>query len=97
MIVRAGGKPQLGEDVLDVLLDGGLGDPQRPGDSDVRLSLGHQGQHLTLAVTQYGQRVVPTPRVQQLHDQRWVDHRAALHDPSERVDKLVDVGDPTLE
>src|SRR6185436_12544416 len=42
VIVRAPGKPQLGEDVLDVFLNGSLGNPQCAGNSDVGPPLGHQ-------------------------------------------------------
>src|ERR1700733_11193585 len=43
-------KPELAEDVRDVLLDGPLGDHQDDGDGAVGAALRHQREHLALAV-----------------------------------------------
>ena len=50
--LAARGEPQLGEDVLDVVLGGALGDEQPLGDLPVGEALGHQCGDLRLARAQ---------------------------------------------
>jgi hypothetical protein len=80
-----------------VLLDRSLGDPQPPGDPRIGAPLGHQREHVTLALTERGQWVnAPANRHELLH-QRGVDDRAPLRDAFERVDEFRYVGDAALE
>src|SRR6478609_10075335 len=46
-VLRAG-EAELGEDRVDVLLDGALGQHERLGDRRVALALRHLGEHLAL-------------------------------------------------
>jgi hypothetical protein len=57
----------------DVLLDRSHGDPQPSGDRRVGAALGHQREHVTLALTELGRWVsAPANRDELLH-QRGVD------------------------
>jgi hypothetical protein len=54
VVVGAGGKVELEEDRADVRLDGSLGEPEAFGDAGVGAALGHQLEHLALAVLSIG-------------------------------------------
>ena len=67
------GQVQLCKDASDLLLDRSLGDPQPLGDPRIGAPLGHQREHVTLALTERGQWVnAPANRDELLH-QRGVD------------------------
>src|SRR5579872_6791821 len=95
VISVTGGQAELGEDVVDVLLDRPAADDKRLRDRGIGPALGHQAQNLKLARCQLGQRV-PAAR-QQLGDHLRVQRTAARRDPVERVEEVRHVGDPVLE
>jgi hypothetical protein len=55
------GETELLEDLLDMGLDGSLGDDKVLRDCFVGASLGHERQNLALAWGQLGERVVQAP------------------------------------
>ena len=87
---------ELGEDAVDVLGHGLLGDVEGGRDRGVRPALGHQRQHLPLAGGEPVQRLVALPGHHR-GDHLGVEHRAALQHPAYAVDELAHVGDPVLE
>ena len=74
-----------------------IGHEHALGDRLVRAALGHQLEHLALARSQLGQRVVAPAAADELRDDRRIERRAALGDAANRGRELVDVGDPVLE
>src|SRR3954469_23908562 len=62
------GRVELAQDVLDVELDGALGDDERPGDVGVRLPLDHVLEHVVLATGQEiaQRRVAAAPAARRL-------------------------------
>jgi hypothetical protein len=98
VVLGARRQPQLGEDAVDVLLDGALGDHQPLGDRLVGAALGHQREHLTLVLAQVLDRVVALPGPpHQLGDDYRVEHRTAAGDAAHGVGQGGKVGDPVLE
>jgi hypothetical protein len=77
----AGVQVELGEDRVDVLGDGAVGDHQDGGDLGVGASLGHQREHVALALRQRRQRVGATAQ-QQLGDHLGVERGAARGHPA---------------
>ena len=59
MVITSIRQVELGEDMLYVLLNGSLGDPQLMGNSGIGTPLGHESEHLTLAGAEDRQRVIP--------------------------------------
>src|SRR6516164_7642920 len=79
VIVGRGWQAQRGEDVLDVFLDGVLGDEQPFRDRLVGPSLGHQPEYLPLPVGELLERIaVPPGPADQLAHHRRIQHRTAL-------------------
>jgi RNA polymerase-binding transcription factor DksA len=67
--------------LLNVLLDGALGDEEPLGDRSVRAAFGHQREHLPLALCQVVDRVVSLPALSdELRNDGRVEHRPALTD-----------------
>jgi hypothetical protein len=97
VVVPGLGQPELSEDVVHVLLDGSLRHPQLMGDPGVRTSLGHQREHLPLPRAEHVERILDAARGDKLLDERRIDDRAALDDPIDGVDELLDVGHPALQ
>jgi hypothetical protein len=91
------GQAQLHHDAVHVPLDGARGDEQSPADAGIGASLGHQPEHLALARRQLLERVAYFPRRNELLNEHGVNDRAATTDAPSGVEKLIDVGDPTLE
>src|SRR5215210_4815976 len=78
VILGGGGEPQLPEDAGDVLLYGTLRDDEALCDGVVRLSFGHQLEHLALARRQRVERVVAPAAPDETRDDARVERRAAL-------------------
>src|SRR6185436_18367412 len=58
VVVVSGRKVQLGQNVADVLLDGGFGEPELTRNAGVRTTLGHQRKHLLFARAERVKRVL---------------------------------------
>ena len=85
-VVLAGlGKSQLGEDAVDVLLDGPLRHPQQSADACVGPAFRHQLEHLALARRQDVERVVRPARGDQLLNERRVDDGSPRDDPLDEL------------
>src|SRR5215207_11082558 len=83
---------QFREDVLDVLLNGVLGDKQPFGDGLVRAPLGHESEDLPLALSELLKRVLTTTRsAHELRDDRRIEHGPSLRHPAEALGQLPDV------
>src|SRR5256885_10981535 len=96
MVILAFRKVELHEDAPHVFLDRALGDPEAMADPGVGASLRHQGEHLTLACGEYGERVVhPTGTDEFRHEGR-VDDRVSARDPLDRLDEFGHGGGPAL-
>jgi len=80
-----------------VRLDGLLRDHEALGDRPIRAPLGHQREHLTLALGQ----LIDARKRRRARDEplghRLVDHAAPSSDPLERLKENARVGDPVLE
>src|SRR5262249_32926692 len=83
------GETKLGEDAVHVLGDRSLRHPQPASDPDVRATLSHEREHLTLARRQLDERVVDSPRRDELLNERRVNDRAALDDALERLEEVI--------
>ena len=66
MIIASLGKPELTEDVLNVLLDRALGNVERSGDSMIGAALGHKGEDLPFAGSKYGESPVASAAGEEL-------------------------------
>ena len=66
-------------------------------DPGVGAPLRHQGEHLTLACGEHGERVVRSTGADEFLHQGRVDHRVPVRDPLDRLDEFAHVGDPALE
>ena len=97
MIILCRRQPQLGEDACDVLLHRPLGDHKPCCDRVIRAPLGHQLEHLSLALGEFLQRILLAVAPEQLADHLGVDHRAVLGDPVHGIEQGADVGDALLE
>src|SRR6516165_523283 len=75
MVAVTGRQPELGEDVVDVLLDRATADHERVGDCGVGPALGHEGEYLALARSELAERV--TAAGQQLDHDLGVERAAA--------------------
>src|SRR5258708_32924029 len=87
---------QLHQDAAHVLLDRSFGYPELAADAGIGAAFGHEGEHLTLARGEDVQRIVAAAGGDELLDEGGVDDGTAARDPAERVDELVDVGNPAL-
>jgi hypothetical protein len=97
VIVIALGQRELHHDAVHVSLDRALCDPESSCDAGVRASLRHQREHLALARRQLFERITHFSRRNELLDKQWVNDRSATAYASNGVEKLVKLGDPTLE
>ena len=66
-------------------------------DALVGVALGHQREHLALALGELVERPLRAPRAHQPRHDRRVDHALALVDPAQRVDQHREVGHALLE
>src|SRR5436305_412200 len=94
----------LTEQGLEVV--GGAGSPTealrqiaelRPDVALIDIDLGHQSEPVALAASECLERIVATPRRNELLNQSGVDDRTAAADSSHGLEELVDIGDATLE
>src|SRR4029453_19213323 len=88
---------KLHPDAVPMLLDGPLRDRDAVGDTQVRASLGHEGDDLTLARGEPLERVVPVASGDQLLHEAGVDDRTSSGDAVDGLEELGHVGDPALE
>jgi hypothetical protein len=91
------GQVEFLEDLGDVGFDGAFGDDQSGGDGPVGPAFGDQPEDLSLPLAEGGQGVLPAAPPHQARDDRGVDHRLPVHDPSQGVDDGGDVEDALLE
>ena len=91
------GQAEFAEDVPDAFFDGLLGNHQEPGDRGVGAALGHQREHITFPSGERAEPVGAAAGAQKLRDDLRVEGGAPGGDPAQRVDELLDVGDPVLE
>src|SRR3954468_10673267 len=97
VIVIALGQRELHHDAVHVSLDRALCDPESACDAGVRASLRHQREHLALARRQLFERITHLPRRNELLNKQWVNDRSTTAYASNGIEKLVKLGDPTLE
>src|SRR5690348_6784245 len=80
-----------------MLFDGSLRYPELMGDAGVGASLGHEPKHLALTRAQHIERIPSPPRCDQFLDYGRINDRAALDNPLNHLDEVVDVGDAALQ
>src|SRR6266540_309471 len=97
VVLVAGAETELDEDVRDVGLDRAVGEPEAPGDTDVRSSLGHESEDLPLPGGQGSQWVVGGDRGDEPHHDFGVQRGAAGGDPTQRVEEVVHVEHAVLQ
>src|SRR6266516_3846168 len=90
-------KPELLEDVPDMSLDGLRTEEELVADPAVGMALGHQREHLALALAQVFEGAALPLAAHQASDDRRVDHALALPDPPDRISEDGDLRDPLLE
>ena len=77
--------------------DCSLADDQRVGDGGVRPSLRHEGEDLSLAGRQHGQRVRAARRAEELRHHFRIQGRPSYGDALERLDEVADVRHTVLQ
>src|SRR3954468_12265659 len=97
VIVIALRQRELHHDAVHVSLDRASCNPESSCDAGVRASLRHQREDLTLARRQLLERITHFPRRNELLNKQWVNDRSTTAYASNGVEKLVKLGDPTLE
>ena len=90
--VRGGVDFELGEDVLDVLFGRAVGYPEGLCDAGVRLSLGHEREHLAFSWRERFEGICPPSGREQFDDELGVEDGAAFTDAREHVDEFIQVG-----
>lgn len=80
-----------------MFLNSALGHPEPLGDAAVREALRHQREYISLSGGDLLQRIDRTTSSEQLLDQDRVYGGATCHEPVQRGDELINVGDTALE
>jgi len=97
VVVVGLGQAELRQDVVDVLLNGALRDPEAPPDAGIGAPLGHQREHVALATGELVERILDIAGHHEFLNQSRVDHRPATAHSSDGIEELIDVGNATLE
>ena len=96
-VVCGGGEVEFGEDVVDVLADGFVGDVEALGDGGVGASFGHFGEDFAFAGGELGQGGALVLGGEELGDDGGVHGGAAGGDSVDGFDELADVEEAVLE
>jgi len=91
MILGRRGKVELEEDARHVLLDCARRDKEPVGDRLIRVTLGHELEHLALTRSQERERVVPAASTEELGDDGGVESGASFRDATHGRRELVGV------
>jgi hypothetical protein len=97
MILIPRRKVKLQQNPANMLLDRAVGHEKLTSDSRVRSTFRNQGEYVALPRREIGQRIGASAPREQVGNQTWINYRATHGDAFDRIDHLVDVGDPALE
>ncbi len=97
VVIGRAGEFELHEDAANVRLHGLGAEKEAVADRQVRSPLRHEGQNLSLALSELVERAADAAAADQLLDHRWVDRRPARTHPPDGLGKLANLGDPVLE